>query len=498
MVGRDGTFRSGTSDVSDDSVSDADVPRAVTFFEGPLAPGDVPSRLASPFDPGPPGRLARRSAEALQQRLHQERARWEALWRPGGGKMFGVLVVATPGGRIGSLCAFSGMLEGAWNVEGFVPPLFDAAAREAFWPEGEAELAALEQRHAQALHEASRESRMAARRECEARLAEIAHLRAERSRELWRRMAHCYVISNARGERLSLAALFAPQPPPGGAGDCAAPKLLAFAYRHHLKPLALAEFWWGASPLKGARQSGAYYPACDGKCGKVLPYMLEGLPVEPGPPRPVAILEDPRVLHEDPWLLVIDKPHGLPCVPGRHSPARDSVLVRLQRRFPELSRSFFVHPLEPESSGLVLLARDSATQASLQRQFARREAEHRHVAWVDGRLGGEHGSVELALRGTSTGSLEVLADGLHGKRAVTEWRVCGASDARTRVVLWPRTWHPLQLRIHTAHPLGLGVPLVGDVRFGREDTRLMLHAEGLGFTHPRTGVRLDLDAPAPF
>jgi len=138
------------------------------------------------------------------------------------------------------------------------------------------------QRLARAFHR-ERESLEPALRALDVRRAELEHLRAERSRQLWQQMAYAYVIPNARGEERPLGELCAPEPPPGGAGDCAAPKLLAHAYRHRLRPLALAEFWWGAPALTGERQAGEYYPACQSKCGVVLPYMLEGLSVEAAP-----------------------------------------------------------------------------------------------------------------------------------------------------------------------------------------------------------------------
>lgn len=175
------------------------------LIEGlPAGDGELPVRLASPFQPGPPGPWGRRAAEALQRRLLQGAARWEALWRPGGGKMFGVLVVEAPGERLGFLSAFSGMLGGAWNVEGFVPPLFDSVARDAFWPAGEAELAALEARHAALLRDADAlraqgTPAVPVLREVEARRAEVEDLRAERSRALWRQVTQD-VIPNARGK----------------------------------------------------------------------------------------------------------------------------------------------------------------------------------------------------------------------------------------------------------------------------------------------------------
>ena len=333
-------------------VRDAPLEDVVTYFAPQPAPTEVPVRFASPFALGPPHSLARRAAEELQRFLRQgslpDGISLGGLDRPGRGKMFGVLVVKAPDGRIGYLRGFSGMLDDRWWIDGFAPPLFDPAARDAFWPAGEAELRALDDRLAEliasqeaaaagmrARHEANRHLRHDARRRLadeeagdeerraalhalalesradhmerqrlgrafhrerealepavralDARRAELEHLRAERSRQLWQQMAHAYVIPNARGEERPLGALFTPEPPPGGAGDCAAPKLLAQAIRHTLRPLALAEFWWGAPALTGERQAGEYYPACQSKCGVVLPYMLEGLSVEAVPYAP--------------------------------------------------------------------------------------------------------------------------------------------------------------------------------------------------------------------
>ncbi|MCY1018047.1 RluA family pseudouridine synthase [Pyxidicoccus sp. MSG2] len=454
-------------------------PPAVTYFEPPPSPAELPSRLASPFDPSPPHPLARRAAEELQSLLRRRDVAKDAgLDAPGGGKMFGVLVVASDDGRIGYLRAFSGMLGGRWHVEGFAPPLFDPIARDTFWPTGQEELRALELRHADPKGR-----------------DEVEHLRAERSRQLWRQLTDSYVLPNARGERQSLTALFEPEAPPGGAGDCAAPKLFAWAYQHRLRPLALAEFWWGAPPVTGRWLAGGYYPACQSKCGRVLPYMLEGLDVDPAPPGstgPVP-LEEPRLVFEDAWLLVVDKPHGLPSSPGRHAKQRDSVLARFQQRSP--SKLSVVFALEAEASGLLLLAKDEETQAALRRQFARREADLRHVAWLDGSVAGDHGSIELPLRTTMDGH---RVDAVHGKRAVSEWRVTERTGTRTRVTLLSRTRLAHQLQVHTAHPLGLGAPIVGDALYGREDTRLLLHAESLTFTHPRTGERLTFESRPPF
>jgi tRNA pseudouridine32 synthase/23S rRNA pseudouridine746 synthase len=550
----------------------------IAYFDP--APSELPAQLASPFDPGEPHPLARRAADELIGWLRGGAGlaaeTLAALDAPGGGKMFGVLVVAARDGRIGYLRGFSGMLAGAWSAPGFVPPLFDAAARDAFWPAGEraladidralraqsesaelaalraehtalvarctAELAALtelhtERRHARraaraalratapsdardlaaALHAVDQASRIdtterrrlvaghaAARSELEARLAvfdatrgELAGRRSAMSRGLMQQIHDSYVIASARGERRPLRALFAPGEPPGGAGDCAGPKLLGAAYRLGATPLALAELWWGAPPATGGRRAGQFYPSCRGKCGPLLPFMLDGLACAAPPLFGAAPIspDEPRVVYEDPWLVAVDKPCGLLSVPGRHAALADSVVTRLRARFPGAT---VVHRLDLDASGLLVVAKDPATHAALQAAFARREVDKRYVAWLDGPVAGDRGTISLALRVDLDDRPRQIADPIHGKSAITDWCVVDRAPERTRVHLVPHTGRSHQLRVHAAHPLGLAAPIVGDRLYGRAAARLALHAEALAFTHPHTGRRIALHRPAPF
>jgi tRNA pseudouridine32 synthase/23S rRNA pseudouridine746 synthase len=87
---------------------------------------------------------------------------------------------------------------------------------------------------------------------------------------------------------------------------------------------------------------------------------------------------------------------------------------------------------------------------------------------------------------------------VHGKPAVTEWQVLERRDERTRVALFPHTGRTHQLRVHAAHPLGLGAPIIGDRLYGHPGERLLLHAEALSFLHPATGQRVTFERPAPF
>ena len=554
----------------------------VTYFDPPPRASELPARVPSPFAPGPPHPLARRAADELQAALRGGRLAGgldlRGLDAPGGGKMFGVLVVVGPDGRVGYLRGFSGMLAGRWEVDGFAPPLFDAARRDEFWPAGEAELRALDARrraltdgadavarraalaetvarHAAAVaelrarHQVNRahrhdvRDRLAASRltdeqkqvarhaldqesradTAERRRLDAAHAaelaavaapvraldderaalderRAERSRHFLHRIHATYTLTSARGEARPLRALFAPDEPPGGAGDCAGPKLLGWAYRLGLRPIALAELWWGAPPATGDRRTGTFYPACRGKCGPILPFMLDGLDVAPAPVFGAGgvAADEPRVVYEDRWLVVVDKPCGLLSVPGRHAQLRDSVQVRLRGRYPDATGPLVVHRLDLDTSGLLLIARDLDTHAALQRQFSRREVDKRYVAWLDGIVGGDAGVVELPLRVDLDDRPRQLHDPVHGKHAVTEWRVLARTAARTRVALYPRTGRTHQLRVHAAHPLGLGAPIVGDRLYGRDGERLLLHAEALAFVHPRTGARVEVERAAPF
>lgn len=403
-----------------------------------------------------------------------------APWRldaSGNGKMFGVLVVEAPDGTVGYLRAFSGMIAGQWAIAGWAPPTYDAAARDQVWIPGEAELYDLGTDDA---------------------------ARTARSRELLPAIQATYRFTNALGEVRALRDLFAPKEPPGGAGDCAAPKLLAQAYAQGLRPLALAEFWWGAPPRTGDRRSGSFYPACQGKCPPILAHMLGGLPADPPPVFGAAAIapSEPQVVYEDDWLVVVDKPCGLLSVPGRSGLLRDSVSTRLRARYPEATGQLVVHRLDLDTSGLLLAAKDTATFSALQRLFSLRAISKRYIACLDGDVVGDEGVIDFPMRMDIDDRPRQIHDPVYGKAAVTEWRVVERTARSTRVVLTPLTGRTHQLRVHASNPLGLDAPIVGDRLYGRtapdHGERLMLHAETLGFTHPVTGAELTVTSPVPF
>ena len=307
-----------------------------------------------------------------------------------------------------------------------------------------------------------------------------------------------YVITSYRGERRALRDLFAPGEPPGGAGDCAGPKLLGEAYRRGLRPIAMAEVWWGPPPVTGGRHEGGFYPACRGKCGPILPFMLEGLEVEPAPVFGAAAIaaDEPRAVFEDDDVVVVDKPIGLLSVPGRSGALRDSVQTRLRARYPAATGPLVVHRLDLETSGLLLAAKSETMYVALQAQFARREIDKRYIAWVAGEVRGDGGVIELPLRVDLDDRPRQIVDAVHGKPAITEWTVLAREGGRTRVAFMPRTGRTHQIRVHAA--VGLGAPIVGDRLYGAPGDRLLLHAERLEFVHPRTGRRIAVLCPAPW
>ena len=406
-----------------------------------------------------------------------------------GGRMMGVLVVASSDGSLGYLRAFAGMVEGSRLRSGFVPPAHEVESFERIWAEGSPRISELDEAIG-ALAPNDPE-----RRSLEERRRLVSHAIHEALYET-------YHLRNARGERRSLRELFAPRNPPGGAGDCAAPKLLAYAYARELRPLALAEFWWGDPPPAGGRQHGVYYPACRGRCAKILPFMLQGIECEPPPDFGIKAVPDtaPELIYEDECIVVVDKPAGLLSVRGRGPNRQDCVEARLQARFCGDREDWprLVHRLDLATSGVLLAAKDRETYVALQRQFSTRAVDKRYIAIIDGRLASLGGVIDFPIGRDLEDRPRQKYDPEHGKPARTRWERIAQVQGGTRVALFPETGRTHQLRLHVAHERGLATPIRGDWIYGFGGERLCLHAQGLGFAHPVTGQMLRFEAPCPF
>ena len=332
---------------------------------------------------------------------------------------------------------------------------------------------------------------------------EIERLKAERktrSAALQQWLFKQFRMLNARGEERDLCNLFkdtVQKTPPAGAGECAAPKLLQYAYRNGWQPLAMAEFWWGDSPKNEIRRHGYYYPACKGKCGPILKHMLQGLHVEENPLETDMHRDtELEIMYEDEWLSVVNKPAGMLSVPGKSD--IDSVYGRVRRMYPEATGPMIVHRLDMATSGLILIAKTKEVHQNLQAQFKNRTVCKRYVAWLDGIVEKKEGHIELPLRPDPEDRPRQEFDAVHGKPAVTDYTVLHYDSGRTFISFIPKTGRTHQLRVHSAHPLGLNAPIVGDELYGRKADRLYLHAEYLGFIHPVSGVYMEIEKESGF
>ena len=332
------------------------------------------------------------------------------------------------------------------------------------------------------------------------KLAKLKKQRKSRSKNLQKKLFAQYQFLNAQGQVKDLNAIFAALPehtPPSGAGDCAAPKLLQYAYQHNLKPVAMAEFWWGAAPKSAIRQHKNYYPSCYSKCQPILGHMLQGLTVDENP-----LLNNPAqgkslsVVYQDDDLVVVNKPAEFLSVPGKN--IEDSVYLRIKTQFPQASGPLIVHRLDMSTSGLLILALNKRAHKALQKQFIERTIEKRYVALVSGTVEENSGKIELPLRLDFDDKPRQLVCYQHGKPALTTWQVLERKNNTTRLHLFPKTGRTHQLRVHCAHQLGLNMPIVGDDHYGEKAQRLHLHAEYLSLQHPISHAPLEFEVAADF
>lgn len=329
---------------------------------------------------------------------------------------------------------------------------------------------------------------------------EIATLKAERkakSNALQSWLFQQYQFLNAHGETKHLLDVFTKTTPPAGAGECAAPKLLQYAFQHQLRPVCMAEFWWGQSPKSEIRRHGQFYPACRSKCEPILGHMLQGLSVDDNP-----LLVNPAVgkalpiIYEDDYLLVVNKPSEMLSVPGKN--VQDSVYTRIKAQYPKATGPLIVHRLDMSTSGLLILAKDKETHRYLQYQFIKKTVQKRYVALLNGLVEKDEGIIDLPLRVDLDNRPQQLVCYDYGKPAMTKWKVIERTNGRTLIHFFPVTGRTHQLRVHSAHPLGLNTPIVGDDLYGTRDKRLHLHAAWISFRHPKSRELLEFEVTADF
>ncbi|MDP2540736.1 RNA pseudouridine synthase [Tenacibaculum discolor] len=476
------------------------------------------------------------------------------------GKMFGVLVIEQQDGNLGYVAAFSGKLAESTQHKYFVPPVFDVLDANEFYIKTEEQLNELTHKivslenasdfieikkiyqKTQQLHDnllTKEQSKIKQRRKLRkelgkqnnqlnineefylreyevylndkiAPLKKVYDTKQQQIEELKQKRANIsawaqqeifkkYAFLNYRGETKNLLDIFtdSTQNIPAGAGDCCAPKLLQYAYKHQLKPICMAEFWWGKPLQTSIRKHLNYYPACTGKCKPILTHMLQGVTVEENPL--VAQLKEEKeitIIHEDADLLVINKPHELLSVAGKE--IKDSVFSRIQKLYPKATGPLVVHRLDMSTSGILLIAKNEDTYKALQAQFINKTVQKRYVALLEGVLKDKKGIIELPLRVDLNDRPKQLVCYKHGKKALTKWETIETLDNKTKVYFYPVTGRTHQLRVHAAHHLGLNTAIVGDDLYGEKFDRLYLHAEKITFVHPTSKKQVSFIAPAPF
>lgn len=403
-----------------------------------------------------------------------------------GGKMFGVLVVCTPNRQLGFLAAYSGNLSGKNNHPYFVPPVYDLLNPQGYFVQEEKQISFINHQ-IESLDNAKD-------------IETIQHLKEERKQRshlLQRWLFEQYHFLNYKGEKQHLLQIFHDNVPPGGAGECCAPKLMQTAYSHGWKPLCMAEFWMGPSPQDELRQEGIFYPACRSKCKPILEFMLDGLDTDPNPLIEInrRMAEQLQTVYEDDAICVVNKPSGMLSVPGKDD--LPSVYSVMQERNPSWEGPIIVHRLDMDTSGLMVLAKNEVAYKNLQQQFISHKIQKEYYALLDvsrrvSPIPAE-GIIDLPICPNPYDRPRQIVSYEYGKRSITHYKIIGYTTEGHAIVLFtPETGRTHQLRVHAAHPQGLNSPIVGDNLYGTPQGRLRLHAQRLIFQHPTTSQIINM------
>ena len=334
----------------------------------------------------------------------------------------------------------------------------------------------------------------------EGKVRELKVRRSEMSDELQKWIFSQYKVHNRLGEEKSIRCIFEENGiiPPGGTGECAAPKMLEHAYRNGLTPIAMGEFWYGESPSTAVRTEGHFYPSCTSKCGPLLRFMTQGLTIGNNCTESVST-PGFSVIFEDDEIIVIDKPSGIPSVPGLDG--RESILEKLEESGNH-EEFHIVHRLDMDTSGIIIFAKNRKAAADLQKQFESHTINKTYEARLsycpEGKelKAGDTGTVRLPLSADYDERPRQKVDKTQGKESFTEYEVLSVNGNGTIDILFrPHTGRTHQLRVHSAHISGLGHPILGDMLYGGAAShRLHLHARSISFTHPATKERMMLES----
>lgn len=331
---------------------------------------------------------------------------------------------------------------------------------------------------------------------------QIVDLKSERekkSRDLQRRIFRDFRFHNTKGEEKTLLDIFSDEVmPPSGAGECAAPRLLEYAYRNDFQPVSMAEFWIGKSPSGRVRHSGTYYHACRSKCLPIMNFMLEGVELETNKLDFDYENEEIKTLYRDDDILVISKPSGLLSVRGKE--CQTSVETWVEGICRDYSGPKIVHRLDQDTSGIMVIALNLNAYHNLQKQFETHSIQKKYVAMTEKIPSTKEQTIILPLAPDVTNRPMQMISKEFGLYAETYYKVMEEKDGKALIDVYPHTGRTHQIRMHLSSEEGANAPILGDRLYGSKSTicRLMLHAEKITFVHPTTNKEMTFIDKAPF
>lgn len=323
--------------------------------------------------------------------------------------------------------------------------------------------------------------------------------RENMSRNLQRRIFRDFRFHNTNGDEKTLLDIFSDEVmPPSGAGECAAPRLLEYAYRNGYNVISMAEFWYGESPSGRVRHSGTYYHACRSKCLPIMNFMLEGVTLEKNNQNFDYENEEIKTLYRDDDILVISKPSGLLSVRGKE--CETSVETWAEKIISNYDGPKIVHRLDQDTSGIIIIALNINAYHNLQKQFENHTIHKKYVAVTETIPSIKEHTIILPLAPDVANRPMQMISKEFGLYAETYYKVIAEKEGKAILDVYPKTGRTHQIRMHLSCKEGADAPILGDRLYGSKSVncRLMLHAEKITFVHPTSKKEMTFVDKAQF